>query len=162
MKIEKDKVVFIDYTLKNSEGDVLDSSIGQEPLPYVHGAGDIIVGLEKALEGKQSGEKINVTVLAQDGYGEYLEELVREASKDEFSDIQDLKEGTHFEVEIETEEGPQVTMATILEVGSDSVKFDMNHPLAGEDLHFEIEVKNVRDQSPEEADTGRILSPNGD
>lgn len=162
MKIEKDKVVFIDYTLKNRSGDVLDSSIGQEPLPYVHGAGDIIVGLEKALEGKQKGEKINVTVLAKDGYGEYLEELVREATKDEFSDVQDLKEGTHFEVEIETEDGPQVTMATILEVSTDTVKFDMNHPLAGEDLHFEIEVINVREQSPEEADTGRILSPNGD
>lgn len=161
MKIEKDKVVLIDYTLKNSDGDVLDSSIGQEPLPYVHGAGDIIIGLEKALEGKQKGEKINVTVSSEEGYGDYLDELVREAKKDEFSDVQDLKEGTHFEVEIETEEGPQVTMATILEVGPDTVTFDMNHPLAGEDLYFEIEVKDVRDQSPEEADTGRILSPNG-
>lgn len=162
MQIEKDKVVFIDYTLKNQDGDVLDTSVGQEPLPYIHGAGDIIIGLEKALEGKQKGDKLSVTVSAEDGYGDYLDELVREAPKDEFSEIQDLQAGTQFEVEIETEDGPQVTIATILEVGAETVKFDMNHPLAGEALHFDVEVKDVREKSPEEEDTNRIISPAGD
>ena len=162
MQIENDKVVSIHYTLKNSQGDVLDSSIGHDPLPYVHGAGDIIIGLENALEGKKKGDKLNVTVLAKDGYGEYLETLVQEEKKEKFSDIKELKEGTEFEVEIETEAGPQVTIATILEVGNETVTFDMNHPLAGEDLYFEIEVKDVREKSSEESDIDRIISPSGD
>tara|TARA_Y100000590_G_scaffold98546_1_gene112174 strand:+ start:515 stop:994 length:480 start_codon:yes stop_codon:yes gene_type:complete len=158
MQIEKDKLVWIDYTLKGKNGDVLDSSIGAEPLPYIHGAGDIIIGLEKALEGRKKGDKFDVTIQPDEAYGEYQESLVQEAPKKEFSEIKELEVGTQFEVEIETDAGPQVTIAKVINIENDIVHFDMNHPLAGEVLNFEVEVKDVRDQTPEEEDI-RVAHP---
>ena len=88
MEIAKDKVVLIDYTLKNNEGDVLDTSIGAEPLPYIHGAGDIILGLEKALEGRKIGDTFNVKITPEDAYGDYQDALVQDAPKEEFANKQ--------------------------------------------------------------------------
>ena len=158
MEITKNKVVLIDYTLKNNQGDVLDTSIGAEPLPYLHGAGDIIVGLENALEGRKKGDKFSVKIMPNEAYGDYQEELVQDAPKEEFKGIENLDVGIQLEVEIETDIGPQTTVAEVVEVSEKSVKFDMNHPLAGEELNFEVEVKEVRDQTAEEVDTGQIAN----
>ncbi len=161
MEIGKDKVVYIDYTLKNNDGDVLDTSIGAEPLPYIHGAGNIIIGLENALEGRKTGEKLNVKINPEEAYGEYQDELVQEAPRKEFDNIEQLDVGVQLEVEIETDMGPQTTIAEVVEITDDKVKFDMNHPLAGQELNFEVDIKEVREQTPEESDTGQITnSPN--
>ena len=116
MEIAKDKVVLIDYTLKNNEGDVLDTSIGAEPLPYIHGAGDIILGLEKALEGRKIGDTFNVKITPEDAYGDYQDALVQDAPKEEFANIEVLEKGVQLEVEIETDIGPQTTIAEVVNV----------------------------------------------
>ncbi len=158
MEITKNKVVLIDYTLKNNQGDILDTSVGAEPLPYLHGAGDIIIGLENALEGRKKGDKFSVKIMPNEAYGDYQADLVQNAPKEEFAEIEKLDVGVQLEVEIETDLGPQTTIAEVVEISDQSVKFDMNHPLAGEELNFEIEVKEVRDQTSEEVDTGQIAS----
>lgn len=157
MQISPNKVVSIHYTLKNDAGDVLDSSAGREPLAYLHGAGNIIPGLEKALEGKSSGEKMNVSVPPAEGYGERVDGLVQDVPRDAFQGVDEIQPGMQFHAQGPS--GPMVV--TVKEVDEGSVKVDGNHPLAGETLHFDVEVAEVRDATAEEQEHGHVHGAGG-
>jgi FKBP-type peptidyl-prolyl cis-trans isomerase SlyD len=148
MVISKDKVVTIDYTLKNDSGEVLDSST-DKGLSYLHGNGFLIPGLEQALEGKQAGDKFDITVEPSDAYGEYDDSLVFSVSKDKFKDVPDLEEG--MKLRANTNQGEKII--TIKKIEEDRVHVDMNHELAGKKLHFAISVTDVREASKDELKT---------
>jgi FKBP-type peptidyl-prolyl cis-trans isomerase SlyD len=157
MSIIKDSVASFHYTLKDDDGNTIDSSVGQEPLPYLHGAGNIVPGLERELEGKKTGDKLSVIVKPADGYGELNESLVQELPKTMFAGVDDIEAGMEFHAE--TDNGQQ--MVTVTKVEGDSVIIDGNHPLAGKNLHFDIEVTDVREASPEELEHGHVHGPGG-
>ncbi len=152
MQIGKHMVVAIDYTLTNKDGEVLDSSRGQEPLSYIHGIGFMIPGLENALEGKSAGDSLSVTVEPRDGYGERDEELAKVVERAMFGDIEKLEEGMQFQAD--SDEGIEVV--TIIAVDGDTVRVDGNHPMAGMRLNFEVQVVDVRNANQEEIDHGHV------
>jgi FKBP-type peptidyl-prolyl cis-trans isomerase SlyD len=152
MVIEKDRVVTIDYKLQDAAGQVIDSSEGSNPLIYLHGNDNIIAGLEKHLVGKQAGDKVSCVVPAKEGYGERDDSLVFKVSKSEFGDGAEIEEGMQFEAH--GEEGAQIV--TVVGIQGDEVTIDANHPLAGEELHFTVDVKDVREATPEELEHGHV------
>ncbi len=156
MKIAKERVALFHYTLKNDNGEVLDSSDGGEPLAYIHGEFNIVEGLENALEGKEAGDKLDVSVEAAEGYGEYDESLVQPVPKEQFGD-HPVEIGAQFHAE--TAVGPRVVTVTAVE--DDQVVIDANHSLAGENLHFSVEVVEVREATKEELDHGHVHGPGG-
>lgn len=152
MVIEKDRVVTIDYKLQDSSGQVIDSSEGSAPLVYIHGNENIITGLEKHLVGKQAGDKVSCVVPAKEGYGERDDSLVFKVTKAEFGDGAEIEEGMQFEAH--GEGGAQIV--TVVSIAGDEVTIDANHPLAGEELHFTVDVKEVREATPEELAHGHM------
>lgn len=146
MQVKKNTVVTIDYTLKDDEGNILDTSKGRRPLKYLHGNGNLIPGLENALEGKEKGTSFQVVVKPEDGYGFFNENLVQELSKDLFEDSENLQVGMQFQAQ--TEQGSYIL--TIIEVKADSVVVDGNHPLAGKNLNFDIDIIDIREATQEE------------
>lgn len=157
MQIADNKVVSIHYTLKNPAGEVIDSSEGNDPLMYLHGASNIIPGLEKELLGKQAGDKLNVTVQPDEGYGQVHQEMVQEVPRDAFQGVDDIQVGQRFEAE--SNQGPISVVVTA--VTDDTVTVDGNHPLAGMVLDFNVEVVDVRDASEEEVSHGHPHGPEG-
>jgi FKBP-type peptidyl-prolyl cis-trans isomerase SlyD len=153
MTIDEKRVVSIDYTLKDDDGATIDTSEGREPLSFIFGTGTIIPGLEKELSGKSSGESLSVTVTPEEGYGNYDETLILDVPKDRFEGSGEIQEGV--QVQAQREDGG-VQIMTVKSVGDDSVTLDGNHPLAGMTLHFDVEVKDVRDASAEELDHGHV------
>jgi FKBP-type peptidyl-prolyl cis-trans isomerase SlyD len=147
MLIAANKAVSINYTLTNDAGEVIDSSAGGAPLAYLHGAGNIIVGLEKALLGKQAGDKVKVTVEPEEAYGEYSAELVANLNRSMFEGVEQLEVGMQFHAS-----GPDggMQIVTIRDIDGDDVTVDGNHPLAGQRLSFEVEIVSVRDATEEE------------
>lgn len=145
MPIAANSKVSIHYTLKDDAGKVIDSSVGKEPLNYIHGQGMIVQGLEKALDGKTSGDKFSVDVSPKEGYGEYNPELVRAIPKTAF-DAEEIHAGMVFYAN--TPAGP--IPLTVSKVEEENVFVDMNHELAGKTLHFEIEVMNESPMTEEE------------
>ena len=135
MKIERDTTVNVEYTLKNKDGEILDSSQAMGPLEYIHGYGLIIPGLERALEGKEEGESFKKEVPPSEAYGDVIEDLVME-----------LKPGMEFEAG----NGQQTRVAVIKKIEGDKITVDMNHPLAGETLYFDVKVLSVKKTSEEE------------
>jgi len=158
MVIEKDRVVTIDYKLRDATGEVIDSSEGSAPLVYLHGNDNIIVGLEKHLMGKQAGDKVECVVPAKEAYGERDEALVFEVSRAEFGEGAELEVGMQFEAH--GEGGAQIV--TISDIEGDHVTVDANHPLAGEELHFSVSVVDVREATAEEIAHGHIHGGCGD
>jgi FKBP-type peptidyl-prolyl cis-trans isomerase SlyD len=152
MKISSGKAVHIDYTLKNDAGKVLDSSEGREPLAYLHGAGNIIPGLEAALDGKETGDTLSVSIPPEQGYGERKEEMMMTADPTQFPNPAMVQVGARFQ--IQTEQGRY--LATVTAVTADAVTLDLNHPLAGETLHFDVEVMDVQEASEEEIAHGHV------
>jgi FKBP-type peptidyl-prolyl cis-trans isomerase SlyD len=152
MQIEKNKVVEIDYTLKDENGEVLDSSQDRESLSYIQGVGNLIPGVENALEGKSSGERVEITVPPETGYGLRDDSLVLSIPRDKFSEVDDLKEGLRFRMD--APDGPMVF--TVVNVEESEVMVDGNHPLAGMTLNFDITIQSVRDATPEELDHGHV------
>jgi FKBP-type peptidyl-prolyl cis-trans isomerase SlyD len=146
MKIKKNTVVSIDYTLKDDHGNVIDSSQGRGPLKYLHGNGNLIIGLEKALEGKDVGDSFSVTIPPEEGYGFVDEGLIQEVPRNLFDDSQGLEVGMQFQAQ--TEEGTYIL--TIKEIKGNTVVVDGNHPLAGQNLNFDIRVVDVREATLEE------------
>lgn len=146
MKIEKDKWALIHYTLKDDDGIELDSSIGKEPLGYLHGNGYLISGLETQLEGKEPGAKFSAEVAAKDAYGEYDPTLKMEVPRDNFDTDQEIEVGMMFQVM--TPGGPAVVR--VVGVGPEKITIDANHELAGKNLHFDIEVVEVREPTEED------------
>jgi FKBP-type peptidyl-prolyl cis-trans isomerase SlyD len=151
MQVEKEKVVTIDYTLTDEAGDVLDTSKGGNPLVYLHGAGNLIAGLENALAGKTAGESLKVVLSAEDGYGERDESLLRSVPKEQFGD-ETLEVGMQFQAR--TSEGP--VLLTVVGIEAESVTLDANHPLAGKPLAFDVTVVDVRAATAEELTHGHV------
>ena len=154
--IEKDKVAKIHYKLTNDQGDVVDTSEGREPLEYLHGHGNIVAGLENALSGKEEGESVKVSVSPEEGYGQQDDSLVIDVPREHLP-VEDIQAGMRFSAE--TPAG--MRLFTVQEVGDDIVKLDGNHPLAGQNLHFEVDVVGVRDAEPEEISHGHVHGPGG-
>jgi len=152
LQIAAQKVAAFHYTLTNDAAEVLDSSRGKEPLSYLHGSSSIIKGLEDQMEGKAAGDKFTADIAPADAYGERIEALVQAVPRSAFQGIDEVQVGMRFQAE--TEQGP-ITV-TVTEVADDSVTVDGNHPLAGESLHFEVEVVEVRDATPEELEHGHV------
>lgn len=152
MQIEDNHVASFHYTLTNDAGEVLDSSREREPLAYLHGAGNIVPGLEKALNGREAGDTLKVDVEPQEGYGPRHEELVQTLPMSAFQGVPEVKQGMQFQGN-----GPQgPILVTVMAVEDDGVKVDGNHPLAGQTLHFDIEVTDVRDATEDERAHGHI------
>ncbi|MDX9959846.1 MAG: peptidylprolyl isomerase [Clostridia bacterium] len=156
MNIEKDRVVSIDYELKDSEGKIIDRSEG-DPLTYLHGNDNLIPGLERELEGKKAGDSLSVTVAPADGYGERDDELIFAVSKSDFAEPDKIEVGMQFQAH---QEG-SVNIVTVVGVTDDEVKVDANHPLAGKTLHFDVNVKEVREASAEELEHGHVHAASG-
>ncbi|MBT3241845.1 MAG: peptidylprolyl isomerase [Bacteroidetes bacterium] len=157
MKIDANKVVAINYTLKSDDGTVLDSSEGKSPLPYIQGTGQLIPGLEKELEGKEVGEKMDIVIAPAEAYGEVNKEMVFDVSKEGFRGNEELKVG--MQVEVEMDKGKSIAAVTKIE--DDNVTLDLNHPLAGMTLHFNVEIMEVRKASEEELSHGHVHGPGG-
>ncbi len=150
MTISKDSVVSIEYTLTDSENEVLDSSEGTGPLEYLHGHNNLIPGLEKELNGKKAGDTFKTSVAAVDAYGEYQDELVVEVERSQFPDDVEITEGMQFEAG-----GPDGSrVVTVTAVNESKVTVDANHPLAGEVLHFDVKVVSVREATEKEKTDG--------
>ncbi|MBK1871611.1 peptidylprolyl isomerase [Marinobacter sp. 1-3A] len=146
------RVVTIHYTLTNNQGEELDSSRGEgrEPLSYLEGAQNIIGGLESALTEKNAGDQVKVSVEPAEGYGEINEELVQPVPRTAFEGVDTIEPGMQFQAQ--TPGGPQVVR--VVEVSEETVTIDANHPLAGETLHFDVEVIEARDATEEEQEHG--------
>lgn len=151
MEIEKHKVVSFDYTLTNDNGQQIDTSDGSGPLSYLHGAGNIIPGLEQALEGKASGEQLNVTIEPDEGYGPRRDDLLQTVSRDRLGDIGELQVG--MQLRASTETGDLLVM-TVVEMDDSTVTVDGNHQLAGVTLNFDVTVRDVREATAEEISQG--------
>jgi FKBP-type peptidyl-prolyl cis-trans isomerase SlyD len=151
MKIVKDAVVSIHYTLKDAKGVTVDSSDGDEPLEYLHGHGQIVLGLERALEGKTVGNAFDVEVAPKDGYGEKVAGRAITVGKDELPGGLDPQVGMHLAAE--DDDGDPLSL-WVSEVKGDKVTLDANHPLAGETLFFSIKVAEVRAATAEELEHG--------
>lgn len=146
MVITKDKFAAFNYTLKDSEGNQIDSSFGLEPLGYVHGRGYLIPGLEAQLEGKSKGDKFSCVIQPKDAYGERDERLVAKVTRDRFETDEKIELGMQFQVQ--TPAGP--TIVTVVDINDDFITIDGNHEMAGKILNFDIEIVEVRDTTPEE------------
>ena len=141
MKITENAYVEIHYALFNEEKEVVDGSRGAEPLPYIHGQGNIIPGLEAALVGREEGDKFTVTITPEQGYGERDEDKVTIIDAESFAGFDNIEVGMLCQIEGENGEPQLVTITAIEE---DEVTIDANHPFAGQTLNFEVEVMNVR------------------
>ena len=157
MEITADRVVTIHYTLKDDNGAVLDSSAGGEPLAYIQGHGNLVSGLEKALEGKQDGNTLAVSVAPADGYGIRDEALIQRVPKRSLQGSGQIKKG--MQVQARTDGGRRTF--TVTAVIGDMVTLDGNHPLADQTLHFDIEIVGVREATTEELEHGHVHGAGG-
>lgn len=157
MQVARDSVVLIHYTLTNDAGEVLDSSANGEPLAYLHGGGNIISGLEEALEGKTTGDKLKVAIPAAKAYGEHDPQMVQQVPKRAFQGVGEVKAGMRFTAQ--TEDGPRQVVVT--RVTGDMVTVDGNHPLAGQALNFDVEITEVRAATEEELAHGHVHGAGG-
>lgn len=157
MQIATHKVVSIHYTLTSDDGDILDSSEGQEPLTYIHGLGNIIPGLESALTGRLVGDSFEVSIAPADGYGERDNDMIQSVPKNAFQGVSEIRPGMQFQAE--SPEGMQ--LVTVIDVDGDEVILDGNHPMAGLTLNFAVEVTAIRDATQEEMDHGHVHGPGG-
>jgi FKBP-type peptidyl-prolyl cis-trans isomerase SlyD len=146
MQIKDNCVVAMHYTLTNDQGEVLDSSEGREALKFLQGAHNIIIGLEKALDGKKIGDSFEVTIEPEEAYGVRHEQMIQKVPKSAFQGVENLEVGMSFQAE--TEQGP--VPVKITEVADDVVTVDGNHELAGERLTFKVSIEDVREATQEE------------
>jgi FKBP-type peptidyl-prolyl cis-trans isomerase SlyD len=152
MKVGDKKVVSIHYTLTSDEGEVLDSSIGEAALVYLHGRGNIISGLEKALHGKAVGDKFKVRIEPEEAYGELESDRVQVISRDMFEGINTIEVGMQFHADVSS--GPGVV--TVVNIEGDDITIDGNHPLAGQALTFDVEIVAVRAATEDELAHGHV------
>lgn len=157
VQVAKNAVVVIDYTLTDDSGEIVDTSDGRDPLPYLHGSGGIIPGLERELEGKVVGDQIQVSVTPEDGYGKRDDALRREVPREQFDDIDEVELGMQFQVE--SDAGPIVV--SVVEIADDFVTIDGNHPLADMNLNFDVTILEIREATTEEIEHGHAHGPGG-
>jgi len=157
MQIETQKVVTLNYTLTDNEGNVIDQS-SDSSFAYLHGANNIIPGLETALVGKQAGDELTVSVTPEDAYGVRDDEKTQEVPRDAFPEDAEIEPGMQFHAQ-----GPEGApiIVTVAKVADDTVTVDGNHPLAGVHLNFAVEVIEVREASEEELSHGHVHGPEG-
>lgn len=153
MEITKHKVAAIHYTLTDNQGNVLDSSSGREPLYYIQGIGNLILGMEEGLEGKKKGDKFQIHVSPEKGYGVKDPAMTQKVPLTAFGG-EKVQPGMKFQ----TNQGQVVT---VTEVSADTVTVDANHELAGVELHFDVEVMEVRNATSEEISHGHVHGPGG-
>jgi FKBP-type peptidyl-prolyl cis-trans isomerase SlyD len=156
VQIAAQKVVSIDYTLKDDSGAVVDSSEGRKPLTYLHGAGAIVPGLEQALEGKAAGDSVEVSLTPEQGYGERDPRLIQNIP---IRKLPDRKAEVGMTYQVKTPEGPRLLVVNA--VRGDYATVDANHPLAGMNLHFQVRVAEVRDATAQELEHGHVHGPEG-
>jgi FKBP-type peptidyl-prolyl cis-trans isomerase SlyD len=149
-------IVSIHYTLTDDDGETIDTSADGEPLMYLHGAQNIIPGLENALTGKSVGDQIQVTIQPEDGYGEVDSELLQLVPRDAFEGIDDIEPGMQFEAR--SPEG-DTQVVVVQDVSDEGVVIDGNHPLAGQVLHFDVTVEAIREATDEEVEHGHAHAP---
>ncbi|RMH45149.1 MAG: peptidylprolyl isomerase [Gammaproteobacteria bacterium] len=157
MKIEKDKVVSFHYRLTDIDGNLLEESFSGQPLSYLHGHGNLIPGMENALDGREAGDKFDVTIEPKDAYGEHHPGLVQRVPREAFQGVDDIQVGMRFRASTGQGEVPVV----VTEVSDTEVVVDGNHPLAGKTLKFDVEVTDVRDATAEELAHGHAHGPEG-
>jgi FKBP-type peptidyl-prolyl cis-trans isomerase SlyD len=153
LTVADDLVVSLDYTLRLDSGAVVDSSADREPLEFLQGRHQIIPGLEQALYGMKVGEAKAVVVLPEEGYGPVNESAYQEFPKDAFPSDVELELGMGMEL---VDGSGRPLLAFVSEIKSDSILLDFNHPLAGETLHFDVEIADLRAASGEELDHGHV------
>jgi FKBP-type peptidyl-prolyl cis-trans isomerase SlyD len=151
--IDDNLVVSMHYTLTDDDGNTIDSSEGAEPLSYLHGAGNIIPGLEQALVGKTQGDACKVDVEAAQAYGEIKPEMIQVVPREAFEGVESIEVDMAFEAQ--SPEG-DVQRIVVRQVEGDQVTVDANHPLAGMDLHFDVQILTIRDATAEEMSHGHV------
>jgi FKBP-type peptidyl-prolyl cis-trans isomerase SlyD len=157
MLIADKKVASFHYILSNEQGEQIDSSRERQPMSYLHGARNIIPGLEQALAGKAAGEEFQVTVAPAEAYGERRADGIQRIPAKHFRNTKHLRPGQR--VSIQTRQGE--LQAVVVKVGRFNVDVDTNHPLAGQTLTFDVEVTDVRDATAEEISHGHVHGPGG-
>ncbi|MCX2841941.1 peptidylprolyl isomerase [Microbulbifer thermotolerans] len=153
MKIANHSVVEMHYTLKDAEGTVIDSSSGGQPFKYLQGVGNIIPGLEKEMLDKSAGDKFTAVVPPEDAYGPQNPALIQTLPRAAFGDVDELEVGMAFHAQ--GAEGQPIEVE-IIDIDGDNVTINGNHPLAGVELHFDIEVISVREATQEEIEHGHV------
>ncbi len=157
MQIAERTVASFHYTLTNDAGTVIDSSSGTDPLAYLHGVGNIVPGLEKAMEGRAAGDKFDVKVSPEEGYGTPNEMLIQVVPREAFQGVDDIEVGMQFQAQT-----PQGAISvSVAKIEDGMVTVDGNHPLAGQNLNFAIEVVDVRAASEEEVTHGHVHGSGG-
>ncbi|WP_017460969.1 FKBP-type peptidyl-prolyl cis-trans isomerase [Dyella ginsengisoli] len=157
MQIADQTVVSFHYTLTDDQGTVIDSSAGREPLTYLHGVGQIVPGLEKEMAGRTVGDQFKVDVAPEEGYGVRHAELEQQVPREAFQGVEDIQPGMQFQGR-----GPQgVINVTVTKIEDGVVHIDGNHPLAGQTLHFDVQVTEVREATAEEQQHGHVHGPGG-
>jgi FKBP-type peptidyl-prolyl cis-trans isomerase SlyD len=157
MKVADKTVVVIDYTLTDNDGSVIDSSEGAGPLAYLHGAGNIIEGLEEALLGKEAGDEVKASIEPAKAYGERHDQLQQDVPKELFGGVDNIELGMQFQSE--TDQGP--VLVTVVEINDETITVDGNHPLAGVHLNFDVTIREVREASEEELAHGHVHGEGG-
>lgn len=150
MVITKNSAVFINYILTDSQGSIIEQSSADKPLAYLQGHNNIILGLERQLLGKAAGDKLTVVVEPEEAYGEYQEQAIQQIPREEFQGVETIEVGMQFHSPEKKED------VTVISVSDDMVTVDTNHPLAGKQLTFDVEIVNVRAGDKDEIDHGHV------
>ena len=157
MKAQNNQVVTFHYELSDAQGQQVESSRGSDALSVLLGAHNIIPGLEQAMLGREQGERFQVTVPPAEAYGEYRPEFTQRVPKKYFRDAEKLKPG--MQTMLQSADGPRVV--TVAKIGQSVIDVDLNHPMAGKTLSFDIEIVEVREASDEEKAHGHVHGPGG-
>ena len=157
MTVKHNKIVTFHYTLTDQDGEQLESSRDRQPLSYLHGANNIIVGLENAMEGRSAGDNFEVTIEPALAYGEKKEANIQRISAKHLKGKKKLQPGQLLS--LQTKQGP--VQVTVVKVGRFNVDVDANHPLSGKTLTFDVEIEEVRDATEEETSHGHVHGPGG-
>jgi FKBP-type peptidyl-prolyl cis-trans isomerase SlyD len=158
MSLDMPKVITFNYTLKDESGNILDSTNDKEPFSFLKGSNQILPKLEEALDEMIIGSKKDVKIPANEAYGDYSNEAIQNVKKEQFPEGAELNVGTRYVAN--SPDGKQMPFV-ITEVKENDVTVDFNHPLAGKDLEFQVELIDKRDATPEEAQHGHVHGPGG-
>lgn len=158
MPLKSNQVVTMNFTLKDDEGNIVDSTTGNEPFSFISGNDQILPGLEKIIGGMLIGTKKNIALAPEDGYGVYKDEAVRIINRSEFPEDMELEEERGFFAKAPNGKDVQFFIKNI---DGDNIKVDFNHPLAGKTLYFDVELLNLRDATKEEIEHGHVHGNGG-
>lgn len=152
MKIVKDSVVSIEFTLTDDQGTLIDTTDDKDPLSFIQGRGDIFPGIERAVHGHEMGKHLTVTLPPEEAFGPHQQDLVKQVPREFFKQAKEITPGMQFKTKKEGEE----IVVTVIEANDELVTIDANHPLASSSLHFDLVIVDVREAIPEELQSGQI------